>query len=152
MRLYIVHLISFWMELYSHIHTLPHYIHVLWSKLFIECNLDWPQDCKASRMIKTITTSSRWKTCTASGERMVFHTKLFPMMHSACAYACVGLCKDVDQEELLLPYNRTRFLSERVLCPSLSLFLSLSFTWKSRAAKMSGIGYYGQYIASRKRF
>jgi len=74
------------------------------------------------------------------------------MMHSACAYACVGLCKDVDQEELLLPYNRTRFLSERVLCPSLSLFLSLSFTWKSRAAKMSGIGYYGQYIASRKRF
>ncbi len=69
------------------------------------------------------------------------------MMHSACAYACVGLCKDLDQEELLLPYYRTRFLSERLLCHFLSLSLSLALAWKSRAAKTSGIGYYVQYIA-----
>lgn len=152
MRLYIVHLSSFWMELYSHTHT---HTATLCSRIVIETSSSalWTeshshQHCEASHMIKTITMSSRWKTCAASGERMAFHTEHFPMMHCACAYACVGLCKDVDQEEHF-PTTAPDFSLGK---SSLSLSLSLALAWKSRAAKTSGIGYYIQYIASRKRF
>ncbi len=145
MRLYILHLISFWMELYSHTHTAT-YIHVLWSRPFIECNLTDHSTVKRLAWFKTITTSSRWKTCTASGERMVFHTKHFPW----CTVLCVCMCGAVQGSRsggtttTLLPH---RFLSERLLCHFLSLSLSLALAWKSRAAKTSGIGYYVQYIA-----